>query len=258
MYGGDVMADGTPIEWTDAMPLQAEGKLSSRFPASAPDLAGMLFVVTVPTQGDTVGNVESQIVVICKRLDVVGLQVSPTIVTAVLARESVSAEYIKAPSRVFRSMTQPVTLRGLAVLEGKMSLSPYAEDSKRAADLYARIYVVTLPQSLGIWLAFSRCRHRSDCLRSMLAALEWRRSTDCALFLFHAAAQKARSIDAIVTRSVAPELRYRLPCFASGAPALSSRESGHVGGKVHASFFGRNLQRSVFGLSHDNVYTGKV
>lgn len=243
------MAENSKIEWCDHT-LCGRSHVAAWFRSPAQHRARVHLVVTVPTEGNSVGDVKPQVFMIGKCLDVMGMQIAATAVTTPLANKSVSSENIEAPTFVLGAVTQSETFNALPIDVPKGVGTASRRYSKRGAYLRSRFQRVRLSEAIFVTEPFSanQLLGRSG----VPLALECRYSALCRYALLHPSAGGATPVQSIISGSVPPKIGNDFPSFAFGASTFPGFDSSHVSLEGHARFDRGDFQGATSSLCHND------
>lgn len=80
-------------------------------------------IVATTAESQTIGNVKAKFGVVCKWLDMMGHKIAAPIITALLAGEGITAEYVEAPSLIFHREALSTALSELAIFVLRQSIT---------------------------------------------------------------------------------------------------------------------------------------
>jgi hypothetical protein len=210
----------------------------------------MFSLVADLTEGDAVRHVEPQVGKIGKALYVMGMEVSTSVISALLAGEAITREHVVSPPLVRLRKPGIPTFRQLAVFEGMTRITARCSLARPIADLLSCLRAVFLPDAAQVLAPLASSAHRLARCNAVRPTFEGRNPTFGRLPHANTATGFTTISKTVGARSVASEALDRLPIRTLGATTQSGSPATLVVLKGQAELFCRDLVGAKRCLSH--------
>ncbi len=214
------MAEVTGIAWTDHTLLRRRTEIVAA--------VGMVKPMTGLAERNPVSGIVSAFGMRCPWQDMMSIQISAFVVSAVRTRKTISRKHVKAPTLRGNARAVALAFDALPIFIVGAFKATFSYQANLATDPLSDFCGVLRTYSMGVQSSFSCLMQRMNSLWRMLLALKGRSATLGANTHLHSPASNACACHLIRARAIFAERINGKPVFAFCAAFLSVRKAAFV------------------------------